>query len=398
MRNRKRIGSLLAAAAALLAPGRARGETSPVAIPFELANGHVLLTVEVDRRELSFILDTGAPAAIIDRDRAAELGLALGSEFSVHGAGANVTTARVSGATYRVRGLPGFSGAIELAMPLHPMAPALGRDFDGVLGASFIRGFVVELDWESRTLRLHDRNTFVYRGSGAVVPIRLNSSGHPVLPATVTPIGGSPIAGDFVLDLGDNVAVSLRAPFVSAHRLPGPSVKTVPAFAAGAGGPTNGSVGRVASIELGGFAIPRPLTVFSSDLHGAQPMADVAGSVGQRIAERFTVFLDYGRSRLILEPNARFREPDDRAFSGLALQAFGADYRTFRVMHVAPGSAGERAGIREEDVIASIDGRKAAEWTLSAILSLFEKPLPHRVRIRRSGKELEIAFTPGELV
>jgi S1-C subfamily serine protease len=67
-------------------------------------------------------------------------------------------------------------------------------------------------------------------------------------------------------------------------------------------------------------------------------------------------------------------------------------------MHVAPGSAGERAGIREEDVIASIDGRKAAEWTLSAILSLFEKPLPHRVRIRRNGKELEIAFTPGELV
>jgi len=398
VRNRKRVGSLLAAAAALLAPGRVRGEASPVAIPFELANGHVFLTVEVDRRELSFILDTGAPAAIIDRDRAAELGLALGSEFSVHGAGANVTTARVSGATYRVRGLPGFSGAIELAMPLHPMAPALGRYFDGVLGSSFIREFVVELDWESRTLRLHDRNTFVYRGAGAVVPIRLNSSGHPVLQATVTPIGGSPIAGDFVLDLGDNVAVSLRAPFVSAHRLPGPSVKTVPAFAAGAGGPTNGSVGRVASIELGGFAISRPLTVFSSDLHGAQAMADVAGSVGQRIAERFTVFLDYGRSRLILEPNARFREPDDRAFSGLALQAFGADYRTFRVVHVAPGSAGERAGIREEDVIASIDGRKAAEWTLSAILSLFEKPLPHRVRIRRNGKELEIAFTPGELV
>lgn len=397
MRNGKAIGFLLLAAVDL-APRGAGGATPPVALPFELANGHVVLPVEVGGRNLSFVLDTGAPVTIIDRARAAELRLAVGSEFTMRGAGANVAAVPVPDATYRVRGLPGFTGRVEIAMALQPMAPALGRDFDGILGASFIRQFVLEIDWEARRVRLHDRASFEYHGSGAVVPIRLNGSGHPVLAATVTPIGGEPIAADFVLDLGDNSALELRAPFVAAHRLPGPSVKTIPGFAAGAGGATSGSVGRVASIDFGGFAIPRPLTVFSSDVHGAHGMSDVAGTVGQRLLERFTIFLDYERSRVILEPNARFREPEDRAFSGLALQAEGADYRSFRVAHVISGSPGQRAGVREGDVIAAIDGRKAADWTLTEILSLFEKAAPHRLEIRRGGTTLEVELTPGKLV
>jgi len=398
MRHRRTIGFLFLAAVVQLAPGRARGAAPPVELPFELANGHVFLPVEVGGRALSFVLDTGAPVTIIDRARAAELRLAMGSEFSVHGAGANVTTVPVRDTTYRVRGLPGFTGRVEVAMALQPMASGLGRDFDGILGASFIREFVVEIDWEQRRIRLYDRASFEYHGSGSVVPIRLNVSGHPVLSATVTPIGGEPIAGDFVLDLGDNAVLELRAPFVAAHRLPGPAVKTIPGFAAGAGGATSSSIGRIASIELGGFTIPRPLTVFSSDLAGAHAMSDVDGSVGQRLAERFTIILDYERSRVVLEPNARYRGSDDRAFSGLALQAEGAGYRTFRVAHVISGGAGDRAGVREGDVIAAIDGRKADGWTLTEILSLFEKAAPRRLEIRRAGTTVEVELTPGKLV
>ena len=386
----------IAAAGAAASPAPA---PKPVAVvPFDLVNRHVFVKVTVDSRELSFVLDSGAPVAIIDTARAKDLGLALGREFAAHGAGGNAAAAAVEGATYRVPGVPGFAGDVAIAMPLQPMAPGLGRDFDGVLGASFIREFVVELDWQARVLRLHDSASFDYRGTGAIVPIRLNHSGHPVFRGSVTPAGGAPIPGDFVFDIGSNAAVELRRPFVEEHHLPGPAVATIRSFAAGAGGRLKGVMGRVSSFTIGGFTIEKPVAVFSQDTSGVNAMADVAGSIGQRIAGKFTIFFDYARERLILEPNPEFREGVDRAFSGLSLQAFGPDYRTFRVVDVIPGGAADRAGVREGDVIAAIDGRKAADWTLTAILDLLERAAPHRLALRRADRDLEVVLTPGGLV
>src|SRR5262245_28084576 len=51
---------------------------APVVIPFELATRHIILKVSVNgSRPLSFVLDTGASAALIRMDPAKELGLLL---------------------------------------------------------------------------------------------------------------------------------------------------------------------------------------------------------------------------------------------------------------------------------------------------------------------------------
>ncbi len=100
------------------------------------------------------------------------------------------------------------------------------------------------------------------------------------------------------------------------------------------GGRAAGRLGRVTALQIGSFRINNPITLFSEASAGAFADDTLAGNIGAQIANRFRRFLDYGRRRIILEPSSAFGNPYDRAFSGLALRAEGADYRAFRVREV----------------------------------------------------------------
>jgi hypothetical protein len=202
-----------------------------------------------------------------------------------------------------------------------------------------------------------------------------------------------------MFDTGSGGALVLHSPFVGAHNLPGPDSTTVRAIGiGGAGGQSVGRIGRVASLQLGAFTIKNPETIFSADTAGSFADKSLAGNIGVQIARRFRMMLDYSRSRLILEPSAVFDEPFDRAQSGLAVRAEGADYRTFRVREVLENSPATEAGIQEGDVITSIDGAAAESLTLTAIGELLEKPVTRVLLIRRSDQVIKISLTPKPLI
>src|SRR5688572_27154300 len=242
--NRKTIFSsfvlnLIAAtamlAAAAQAPQAAKPAAQPIEIPFELVTRHIVLKVRVNNsRPLSFILDTGDKFAVIELNRAKELGLDLHGQVRLSGAGAETSTgAFVRGSSFTLQGLPGFSQPVRLALPIGRLALRFGHDLDGIIGTDFIKEFVVEIDYQARVMRLHDKSKFTYNGRGAVIPIQMDSAGHPILEAEVTPIGGEPIRGKFVMDLGSGAALALYSPFVRKRELLGPHVKTIKALGAG---------------------------------------------------------------------------------------------------------------------------------------------------------------------
>src|SRR6185295_13716436 len=99
---------------------------------------------------------------------------------------------------------------------------------------------------------------------------------------------------------------------------------------AGAGGKTAGRLGRVASLQIGSFTLPQPITMFSQDAAGAFANPALAGNIGAQAGMRFRLFLDYGLKRIIFEPTPAVGQPFDRAFAGVALRASGDNYRTFR--------------------------------------------------------------------
>lgn len=376
-------------------------QPTPITIPFELANRHIILKVRINgSRPLAFVLDTGDKYAIVDLDRGPELKLELGGAVGMQGAGAEVPTgAFVRNATFSVEGLDGFTQPITLALPISRLASRLGQDFDGIIGHDFIKNFVVEIDYQARQMKLHQRKTFSYTGAGESIPLKINYAGHPIIDAQVKPLEGEVIKGKFVVDIGSGLALALHSPTVRSHKLPGPNSKSIKALgAAGAGGSVTGVLGRVAELKVGSFTIQNPITLFAEDSAGAFASSELVGNIGAQVMNRFKVFLDYERERIILEPNSMFGKPYDRAFSGISLEAHGSDYRTYRITGVMADSPASEARLQKDDVIVEVDGRPASGFTLSKLNGLFELAVPYELTLKRGDQIMKVKITPRRMV
>ncbi len=374
---------------------------SVITIPFELVTRHIVVQVKINNsRPLSFVLDTGDRVGIVDSDVAKELGLKLQGQVRVGGAGSETLAgSMVAGATWTLAGLQGFSQPVRLAIPLRRMATRFGHDFDGIIGAEFIKQFVIEIDYPARVVKLHDKNSFNYNGPGDSVAIQLDGQRHPILDAEVTPVGGQPIKGKFVLDIGSGGPLALTTPFVNENRLLDSKLKTIRAIGlGGAGGQSNARIGRTAELKIGKFKLTNPLTIFSEDKAGAFASAELAGNIGQVIASRFKLFLDYEHNRIIFEPAANFSEPFDRAHSGMALAAEGKDYTTFRITEVLEDSPASEVGLQKDDLLVKVNDKSAAELTITKLGEMFERPTPYKMTIKRGDQTLQVTLTPRKLV
>jgi membrane-associated protease RseP (regulator of RpoE activity) len=202
-----------------------------------------------------------------------------------------------------------------------------------------------------------------------------------------------------VLDLGSGGSLVLMSPIVSEHKLLDNGMKTIKAIGVGgAGGQSFGQIGRVRSLQIGKFTIANPLTLFSEDKAGAMASRSLVGNIGQFIASKFRLFLDYNHSRIILEPNSTFSQPMDRATAGVVLTTEGKDYATIRVSDVLENSPASEAGIQKNDIVLSIDGKPAAELKAMKIAEMFEKPATYQLTLRRGEQTLQVPLTPRKLI
>src|SRR5581483_669204 len=367
----------------------------PVTIPFELAGNHICVRVMVNSVPLWFVFDTGDKFGIIDIAKAKSLGLDMQGQVAVGGGGEDKMSGRfVKGGSFAIPGLDGFAHPILLALPLNSLTEHLGHDFDGIFGADFIKQFVVELDYNSKTMRLYDKEKFSYSGPGESIPEALNSAGHPTIHAQIAQPGRDPIEGTFVVDLGSGLSLILSKPFVESQHIVSPNQKTFSAVVGyGAGGASKGLVGRVESLKIGSYVIKRPVTVFSQDSKGAMASDSIQGNIGVEIMHKFKVILDYAHNRIILEPNSRFSEATEYDMSGLAFIAKGANYHEFIINDVRENTPASAANLRDGDVLISMDGKPATSYTLDQLHDIFRHEGQNSLSVRRGAETINVKLT-----
>ncbi len=139
-------------------------------------------------------------------------------------------------------------------------------------------------------------------------------------------------------------------------------------------------------MKLGSFALKNSVARFFRGTRGDSASAAYDGLIGGEIFRRFKVVFDYSRRQMILEPNAEFSEPFEEDMSGLDLATEGADLSVVVVNEVEENSPGAEAGIQEEDIITTIDGRPAKELTVTEI----------RKMLRQDGKEYLLTLRRGQ--
>lgn len=165
-----------------------RVQAAPVVlaeIPFQYREGLLWVEVNIPQSEkpLSFLLDTGAGVSAINLATAKRIGLKLGREVNVHGVETMLTG-------YWQQRMSAKAGAVKLpseylAVDLETLSRSCEQPVDGLIGADFFRGRVVQIDFDAQKIRLlkpekgaklNETLPLEIRTCGMRVPITVN--GH----------------------------------------------------------------------------------------------------------------------------------------------------------------------------------------------------------------------------
>ena len=360
-------------------------KNQPAIAPIEISNNHVFVKVCAGDVPLDFILDTGAGATFFDLNHAKQLGLKIGSGFTVRGAGAGVVAGgRVEGGAVSLAGTS-IRQLVSSAIDLSNLPSREAHAMDGILGYDFISRFVVGIDYLKGELRLYDADTFQYAGPGTTIPVTFFSN-HPHINTEVRLADGTMIPARMIVDVGSAASLSLAKPFVDQNHLReriGPTVRR--RGGGGVGGATWSDLGRVAGLRIGTIEIPRPTTTLYGDSAGVFSTPGTwVGNIGGEILRRFNVYLDYKHNRMILEPNSASNEAFESDMSGIGF-VMDDSLHTLIVDSVVPDSPASAAGLAPRDTIAAIDGRVANSLELREL----------RKRLRREGERVTFTIRRG---
>jgi hypothetical protein len=346
-------------------------EANAPPVPFNFENSHLIFNVALNKHEpMLFLLDTGADENVINGPRLAEFGLESYGKTSATGGGGTADYSYARGATFRLPGIELRNQHVAI-IDESGIEAAYGMMLGGILGYDFISRFVIEIDYAKSELIFHDPKTWSYSGNGVIVPVTFDN-GIPFTDATISVPTKPAIPAYMLLDFGATETMTLTSPFVKDNNL-----------LALAG--TNTAVNKMAGLEnqffsqtnvrghidklvMGKFIAESFPVNLSVNTKGAYASTNFAGTIGEGIYRRYHVFLDYARDRVIFEPTAEAAKPyPERMTYGLTLLASGDDLHTYTIAGVRAGSPAETDGFKKGDIIASLNGKSASQFTLGQL-------------------------------
>ena len=376
----------------------AQSDQALASVSFELYHNRVYLPVEVDGRVVTkMILDTGAADSGLSESVAQGLNLKFSGTAQLVGNGeSNQKVALARNVRFNVGGAE-LVEKTTLIIPFSSIEAREGRAVAGVLGVSLFRKYVVVLDYQRKQLSLFAPGSFVYHGSGDVIP--LHFAGAALLQADIRLRDGRIVPAQLGIDLGTYSALRLYPRFAQQNGiLADPKIPSISSFGFGIGGEFPETLVRVDDLKIGELGIRMPFASISNASHGATAISRYDGTIGGAILRRFTVTLDYSRSRMILEPNADFAAPFHADTSGLVLSASGPNFKTISISHVIPNTPAAAADIREGDVLLAVDGADAGSLGLEQIRLFLCRPGSYRLRFQRASKDVSVNLTTRDLV
>ncbi len=199
---------------------------------------------------LWFVVDSGAGGWIVDRARATRLGLHL-EQDTAQGTGAGSGTYDVSYVKNVNFSVADFNISVPLigVIDMSAHKSQMGREVEGLVGFDFFEKFIVEIDYESKVIRLFDPKTYGYSGVGESLPIIVDQDArNPFFMAEITVPGAAPQSRKLLIDTGSNDA--LDDSFVMQSM--GPKIEIVGGV--GLGKELKFNVGKVSRLRLGGVS------------------------------------------------------------------------------------------------------------------------------------------------
>lgn len=333
-----------------------------VEVPFEYKDHQIMVHGQVDDREaLTFLLDTGASSPVLNKTLGIN-GTHIKDTVIQEAEGQTLSESvwisdiRLGNKENSVH----VHNIAALIADLSNMEKVLGHRIDGIVGISFLAGYVTEINYNAQKLIVSKSLPRSLEGKHPddqkLFRFNLIDS-NPLKIASCVMIGGqlhSKYDYNFLLDtgFGGYLSVAQSAGLEAGlYKSDTPQIPT-----------TNYSVSRMFRsnkiranyLTLG--AINLSNRVISIDFRNNDAYGQT-GIVGNRFLQNYRVTLDYPRRKLWLERVTDHEESDEAEKPSLGFSV-RADGRTLKVDSVQNNSPAQQGGIHPGDSILSINGKE----------------------------------------
>ena len=405
-------------------------------IRFQLINNLIVLPIEINGKQLSFILDTGVNKTILfNLTKNDSLGLKNVKKVTLQGLGSGKPVeALISKRNkFRIRNL--MSTNEELFVILKDkfnVSARMGVTIHGIIGYNLLKDVIAKINYKSKKITFYNPKTFSYSKCRKceTFPIQFYRN-KPYLDAEIQldTVGSKTTKVKMLIDSGGSDALWLFENTKEEIKTPKNFFNDI--LGEGLSGTIYGNRSRIPEFHLGKFKIKKPTVSFldSISTYNARKYKDRNGSIGSNILKRFKLWVDYPNKKITFRKNGSFKGGFNYNMSGLDVVyngqvlvkeeqinrviGFSGNVKTqnsntislvtsykyrfkpsYRVEKVLENSPSYFAGFQKGDVILSINNKRTHELNLGEILQLFHSKDKRKIRliIERNGERMKFEF------
>lgn len=406
--------------------------TDRVTIPFKLINNLIFIPINVNGVELNFLLDSGVDDTVLfsleDKKEVRFFNIekiklrGLGIEESIEGL-------KSTNNTLEINGLKSSNNLLYIILDQEfNLSSHIGIPVNGIIGYRFFQNNLVEINYQNKKVTVY-RDTAKYRKKLEKkfknIPITIERA-KPYLYSNVV-IDSLGIPAKLLIDTGNSDSFWVfQNPKI---KLPKRNFEDY--LGKGFSGDIEGRRARIPKFSIGDFDFIHPIVAFpdSTSIRNVKMVPDRIGSVGGEILRRFTVVFDYENQKMYFKKNREFSHPFTYNKSGIIIQHNGlqwvqetvhletvpmggetfdkngtkisSDFRykfqlkpVFEIANIRKKSAAERSGLKNGDVIISINKNKAYRYSLQQINTLLksEDDIWISLEVERDSQILKFRF------
>lgn len=405
-------------------------------ISFELVNDLVILPVEINGLELSFLLDTGVNSTILfSLDEKDSINIKNAEIISLRGLGEGKPFQAIKSTGNLVRIGEAYSTDLPLYVvydnPIN-LSNRIGVPIHGIIGYDFFKDFVLEFNYSRKKLRVSDPQFYKYKNCRRCedfdIFFHLNK---PYINVTASINDQQNLPLNLLIDSGSGDALWVFQNEEKNILVPKLNFEDFLGF--GMGGSVYGLRSRVEELKIGKFEFEKVTASFPDTVYfkGIETFESRNGSIGSQILKRFHSTFDYPNQKLRLKPNRGYKKPFEYDMSGVVIahdgytvikdimrapgpvsrddqgnsivgetvykSTFEVKFKLepqFKVVEIRPGSPAALAGLLKDDTILKINGKPAHRFSLAKIAALLSSYNGKKIRLKveRNGEKKSVTF------
>ncbi|MBC8753592.1 aspartyl protease family protein [Kordia sp. YSTF-M3] len=416
-------------------------------VPFKLINNLIVIPVEINGVEMSFLLDSGVNKPILfslNPDDSLTIEQKERVQLRGLGSGNTITAVKARSNSFKIKNVEKLN--LELFIILDKdinVSTRLGIPVHGIIGYDAFRDFIVEINYNTEKIKFYNPETYEYDSCKKCTDLPLtfrNNKPYIDVKVAIEDDEEPDIPVKLLIDSGGSDALWL---FEDAEqRITIPDKKFEDFLGRGLSGSIYGTRARVKKFSVGGFSFENAKVAFpdSTAITYVKNFKERNGSIGGEILKRFRVVFDYTNKRIRLRKSKYFSTPFRYNMSGIELQHNGmrvirevkkrnnsihTNYgrggnstnlgevsvvfehynkfslvKAYEIAEVRKNSPAALAGLKEGDIIVSINGRTVDTYSLSKVTGILQgkEDKKMRVKVIRGPVELKFEFRLKEVL